>query len=63
MDISIDVAKERARVLVIALVGKDCAMKWWNSRNSAFDMKTPLQQWEEDYLKVYQYLMDYGYGR
>lgn len=63
MDISINVAKERARVLVIALVGEKDAMKWWDSRNRAFDMKTPLQQWEEDYLKVYHYLMDYGYGR
>lgn len=66
MDISIipiELAMKRSEVLVIAMVGKEAGIKWWDSPNKAFDMKTPNQQWREDYLKVYYYLMDNAYGR
>lgn len=55
--------RKRSEALAIALLGEQVAKQWWNSSNKAFDMKTPNQQWKQDYLTVYNYLMDQGYGR
>jgi hypothetical protein len=55
------IMKKRCDVLLIALVGKDLAPKWWDSRNKAFDDKTPSEQWEIDPQSVYDYLMFYVY--
>lgn len=57
------VLRDRCKILLIAMLGKDLALKWWDSPNKAFDMKTPEEQWEQDYLTVYNYLMDHAYGR
>ena len=51
--------KAKCEALVIALVGKEHALGWWNSPNRAFDNQTPL---ETDISRVYEYLLDY-YGR
>jgi hypothetical protein len=55
------VMRGRSEVLVIALVGKVMAPKWWNSYNRAFG-ETPEQQWEKDPEVVYNYLMKYSSG-
>jgi hypothetical protein len=55
------VMRGRSEVLVIALVGKDMALKWWKSYNRAFG-QTPEEQWEKDAEVVYNYLMKYTSG-
>jgi len=52
----------RCQVLVIALVGKQNACKWWTSSNLAFDSITPEQMSKEDLSRVYNYLMQYASG-
>ena len=56
----IEVIKQRCEMLVIALVGKELAPKWWLSKNKAFDGKTPEAMYQEDPNRVYEYLMDYA---
>ena len=51
--------KKRCDALLIALLGKDLAPKWWESRNKAFDGKTPAEQWGIDPQSVYDYLIFY----
>jgi len=52
--------RERSEALVIALVGKEMAPKWWDSKNKAFDLETPKVRFESNPEQVYNYLMDYG---
>ena len=54
------IMRERSEALVIALVGKEMAPKWWDSNNKAFDMETPKVRFESNPEQVYNYLMDYG---
>ena len=51
--------KQRARVLVVCLVGQDLSEVWWSSANKAFDTLTPNDQWEQDPTIVYRYLMSH----
>ena len=53
---------KRCQVLVIALVGKQMACKWWTSSNLAFDSITPEQMSKQDLSKVYDYLMHHASG-
>ena len=55
------IAKQRSNALVIALVGKAASDFWWNSPNRAFDMRTPIDMWDEDYKRVYNYLMHHAF--
>lgn len=54
--------KQRSIALVIAMVGKDLADRWWESPNKAFDGRTPAGQWIVDYESVYKYLMKSSSG-
>jgi hypothetical protein len=54
-------AKLRSNALVIAMVGKDHADQWWDTPNKAFDERTPVGMWVEDWQKVYLYLMNRGF--
>ena len=54
-------AKQRSNVLVIAMIGKAESDLWWNSPNRAFDMRTPIDMWDEDYKRVYNYLMHHAF--
>ncbi len=56
------VMKQRSVVLVIAMVGKDLADKWWSSPNKAFNGMTPAGQWIKDHESVYNYLMQHNEG-
>lgn len=56
------ICKQRAVVLVIALVGKKHADTWWNSPNKAFDGQTPAGEWIRNYERVYSYLMSHASG-
>jgi len=51
--------RQRCNDLLIALMGKDHADSWWNSRNRAFNMLTGNQQWEIDPESVYIYLLSF----
>jgi hypothetical protein len=42
--------------LLIALLGKEMAPKWWKSPNRAFDGKTPDIVFSIDPEEVYKYL-------
>ena len=53
---------KRCQILVIALVGKQMACKWWTSTNLAFDSTTPEQMSKQDLSKVYNYLMTHAHG-
>lgn len=56
------VAKQRAQALLTALLGSKLVETWWNTPNKAFDNRTPAGIWIEDYLKVYNYLMQNAGG-
>ena len=56
------IAKKRSDALVDAMVGKELSTRWWQSPNRAFDMKSPVDMWEEDYEQVYNYLMHHACG-
>lgn len=55
-----EIKRKRSEILVIAMMGKDLAAKWWDSPNKSFDMKTPNEQWQIDPESVYNYLMYYA---
>lgn len=56
------VIRGRSEALLIALIGKELAPKWWASPNRAFDGEKPEDVWKLDPESVYQYLMNHtGY--
>jgi hypothetical protein len=54
---NVDIMHKRCENLVIAMVGKEMAPKWWNGSNKAFDGKSPEEDFKENPEKVYSYLM------
>lgn len=52
----------RCNFLLTALVGADLVEKWWDSRNHAFDLKTPREVFENDPQEVLNYLMRFADG-
>ena len=42
-----------------ALLGKEHAPAWWDQYNKAFN-KTPREAWEEDYDRVYRYVIRFN---
>ena len=56
------VLRARCEALVIALVGKDMAPKWWTSSNRAFEGQTPQEQFDRNAERVYSYLMGSAEG-
>ena len=56
----IEVIRQRCDMLVMSLVGKDLAPEWWQSKNHAFDGRTPEAMFQQDPNTVYDYLMDYA---
>lgn len=64
VDFPISPANMRARCesLVIAMVGKDLAEKWWNGPNKAFCGDTPEQIYSVAPSAVYAYLMKSAEG-
>jgi len=64
VDLSISPENMRARceVLVIAMVGRELAEKWWTGPNKAFDGHTPEQIYSVAPSAVYTYLMKSAEG-
>jgi hypothetical protein len=58
----IKVIRGRCEVLVIVLVGAKMAPQWWSSKNKAFDMRTPEEQFDFNPESVYNYLVNYSDG-
>lgn len=54
--------RRRSEALVVALVGKEYADVWWDSKNKAFESLTPKQAWDKDPSAVYSYLMGIASG-
>lgn len=51
------ILRQRSEALLIAMVGSNLAVKWWNTPNKAFDLKTPEYIWGDQHEKVYSYLI------
>jgi hypothetical protein len=60
--IRVEILRARSEALVIAMLGKDLAVKWWDNSNRKFNGITPNQQWEKDPESVYSYLMTSAEG-
>ena len=60
----IQLMRQRCESMILAMVGVEGALKWWNSKNYAFDMKTPLEMIDLDPQRVYTYVIGHvdGYG-
>ena len=56
----VSMLRQRSEALVIALVGKEMAVNWWNSSNKGFGGKTAEVMFLEDPETVYNYLMDHA---
>ena len=56
------VLRARSEALIIALVGKEMAPKWWTGPNRAFEGQTPNEQFEQNAERVYSYLMRMAEG-
>jgi hypothetical protein len=52
-----NLAKKQCDAILLALVGSSAVEQWWSSTNRAFDNRTPQEQWTQDYIVVYHYLM------
>lgn len=59
---NLEIKRLRSEAVITALVGPSLSAKWWNSRNKAFDLKTPNEMWEIDSDIVYNYIMAQGFG-
>lgn len=55
-----DIMKQRCDLLLEAMVGPNLIEQWWQSPNKAFDMKTPMEQFDIDSDVVYSYLMGHA---
>lgn len=53
----IQLMRQRCEVSILSIMGAEQAPKWWNSRNYAFDMKTPLEMFDLDPERVYTYVI------
>ncbi len=60
--ISPSVMRARCEALVIAMVGREMAEKWWNGPNKAFCDDTPEQIYSVAPSAVYAYLMKCAEG-
>ena len=54
--------RARCETLVIAMVGKEMASKWWNNSNKAFGGDAPEQIYSVAPSVVYAYLMKSAEG-
>ena len=59
-DVRLKNIRGRSEALLIALIGKELAPKWWQSPNRAFNMEKPEDVWKLDPESVYQYLMNHS---
>jgi hypothetical protein len=48
-------------MMLVGLVGRNLVEDWWKSYNKAFD-KTPTEQFAEDPMVVYGYLVKHCMG-
>lgn len=55
-----DQMKRRCDLLLEAMIGPNLVEQWWQSKNRAFDMKTPKEQFDIDPEVVYSYLMGHA---
>lgn len=56
------ILRKRSEVLIISLVGRELASTWWDSKNKAFDMQTPNQEFQQNPEKVYGYCLGHAQG-
>lgn len=56
------VLRARSEALVIAMVGREMAPKWWFGSNKAFEGQTPQEQFDKNPERVYSYLMRMAEG-
>lgn len=54
-----EIALLRCQAMLRALLGKEHAPAWWDQYNKAFN-KTPREAWEEDYDRVYRYVIRFN---
>lgn len=54
--------RARCEALIVAMVGKELAPKWWNGPNRAFGGDTPEQIYSVAPSAVYAYLMKSAEG-
>lgn len=54
-----ELMRKRSEALVVALVGKPLAPRWWCLPNHAFDMQAPR---DVELEHVYNYLMGHASG-
>jgi hypothetical protein len=52
--------KRKCDILLEAMVGPNLVDPWWQSKNRAFDMKTPKEQFDINPEVVYSYLMGHA---
>ena len=53
--------RRKCDALLTSLVGADNIENWWNRQNLQFDC-TANEQWEKDYISVYNYLLSHSMG-
>jgi len=59
MDQEREKRRNQCNIMLKALLGENNFQQWWNSKNKAFDDKTPEEVWVEDSEKVFDYLVFY----
>lgn len=60
--ISSKVMRARCEALVISMVGRELADRWWTGSNRAFGGDTPQQMYSVAPSAVYAYLMKSAHG-
>jgi hypothetical protein len=44
------------------MLGVEATAQWWNSKNAAFNNKTPEERWSNDPDSVYRHVVGYVDG-
>jgi len=57
MSMDIERKRNQCNIMLKALMGEGHYMEWWNSKNKAFDDRTPEEIWEKESDRVYEYLI------
>lgn len=58
MSADLEKKKQRCNQILESLVGPSLVDLWWTSPNKAFNLTTPENQWDLDYKKVVNYLLN-----
>jgi hypothetical protein len=58
----LDLMRKRCDGMLLSMLGVEATAHWWNSKNAAFNNKTPEESWSNDPDSVYRHIVGHVDG-